>query len=126
MIFTLFRYYFYRRLRYFEIKDFLYELENKLRNKEFNRGVKYDDLKNILRSTLDNHTQLKPKQVRGNKATFFTKELSKVIMARSKIKKKYNKWSSRENFLALKQIKSKCTNLKKTAKKQCFSKPSEN
>ena len=55
-----------------------------------------------------------------------TKELSKAIMARSRIKNKYNKWSSTENFLAIKQIKNKCTNLTKTAKKQQFAKSTEN
>ena len=46
-----------------------------------------------------------------------TKEVSKTIMTKSRIKNKYNKWPSRENFLSLKQIKNKCTNLTKTAKK---------
>ena len=105
MILTFFRSYFsrlppktitYRRFRYFETKDFLYELENKLRSKECNQ------------------------------APFMIKELSKAIMTRSRIKNKYNKWPSRENFLALKQIKNKCTNLTKTAKKQYFAKPAEN
>ena len=123
MILTFFRSYFsrlppktitYRRFRYFETKDFLYELENKLRSKECNGGVKYDDLTNIFRSTLDNHAPLKQKQVRGNQAPFMTKELSKAIMTRSRIKNKYNKRPSRENFLAFKQIKNKCTNLTKT------------
>ena len=36
-----------------------------------------------------------------------TKELSKSIMTRSRIKNKYNKWLSRENFQALKQIMNK-------------------
>ena len=47
-----------------------------------------------------------------------TKELSKSIMTRSRMKNKYNKWLSRENFQALKQIMNKCTNLTKTAKEQ--------
>ena len=81
----------YRRFRYFETKDFLYELENKLRSKECNGGVKYNDLTNIFRSKLDNHAPLKQKQMRGNQAPFMTKELSKVIMTRSRIKNKYNK-----------------------------------
>ena len=44
----------------------------------------------------------------------------------SRIKRKYTKWSSTENFLALKQIKKKCTNLIKTAKKLYFGKSAEN
>ena len=101
----------YRSFRYFETKYFLYELENKLC---------------IFRSTLDSHASLKQKQVRGNQAPFMTKKLSKAIMARSRIKNKYNKWPSRQNFLALKQIKNKCTNLTKAAKKQYFAKSFEN
>ena len=67
-ILTFFRSYFsrlppktvsYRRFRYFETKGILCELENKLRSKECNGGVKYDDLKNIFRSALNNHTPLK-------------------------------------------------------------------
>ena len=49
-----------------------------------------------------------------------TKELSKAIMTRSRIKNKYNKWPSKENFLPLKQIKKKRTNLTKTSEKQYF------
>ena len=41
----------YRSFRYFETKDFLYELENKLLSKECNGGVKCDDLTNIFPST---------------------------------------------------------------------------
>ena len=55
-----------------------------------------------------------------------TKELSKAIMTRFRIKNKYNKWLSSENFLAFKQIKNKCTNLTKAAKKQYFAKSTEN
>ena len=39
----------YKNFRYFETKDFLYKLENKLRTKERNGEVKYDDLTNIFR-----------------------------------------------------------------------------
>ena len=107
----------YRRFRYFETKVFLYKLENKLRSKESIGGVKYDDLTNIVRSTLDSSAPLKQKQVRGNQASFMTKELSKAIMRTSSIENKYDQWPSRENFLALTQIKNKCTNLTKRSKK---------
>ena len=55
-----------------------------------------------------------------------TKELSKAIITRSRIKNKYNTWPSRENFIALKEIKNKYANLTKTAKKQYFAKSAEN
>ena len=85
-----------------------------------------NDLTNIFRSTLDSHAPLKQKQVRGNQAPFMTKELSKAVMTRSTIKNKYNKWISSENLFVLKQIKNKCTNLTKAAKKQYFANSAEN
>ena len=41
----------YINFRYFETKNFLHELENKLRTRACNGGVKYDDLTNIFQST---------------------------------------------------------------------------
>ena len=55
-------------------------MENKLRTKECNKGVKYDDLTNVFRSTLDSPSPLKQKQVMGNQVLFMTIELSKAIM----------------------------------------------
>ena len=51
----------YRGFRYFETKDFLYQLENKLCAKECNGGIKYADLTNIFPSTLHSHAPLKQK-----------------------------------------------------------------
>ena len=116
----------YRSFRYFETKNFLYELENKLHTRECNGGIKYYDLTNIFQSTLDSRAPLKQKQMTGNHAPFMTKELSKAIMTRFTIRNKYNKWPCRENSLALKQIKNRCTNLKETAKKPYFAKSTEN
>ena len=50
-----------------------------------------------------------------------TKELSKAIMDRSRIKNKYLKWPSRENFLEFKKIKNLCKKLTIKAKKHYFS-----
>ena len=41
-------------------------------------------------------------------------------MTKSRIRSKYLKWPSRENFLAFKSIKNKCNNLLKKSKKKCF------
>ena len=48
------------------------------------------------------------------------KRLSKSIMDKSRIKNKYLKWPSRENFLAYKKIKNKYNNLIKKSKKIYF------
>ena len=46
-----------------------------------------------------------------------TKELSKAIMNKCKIRNKYQKWPPRENFLALKESKKLCNKLTKSVKK---------
>ena len=51
-----------------------------------------------------------------------TKELIKAIMNKSKIRNKYQKQSSRENFLALKEAKTFCNKLAKSVKKVYFRK----
>ena len=55
-----------------------------------------------------------------------TKELSKAIMNRSKLKSRYTKWPSRENFLAFEKQKNICKNLNKKTKKNYFSKITSN
>ena len=55
-----------------------------------------------------------------------TKELSKAIMNRFKLKNRYTKWPSRENFLTFKKQKNICKNLNKKTKKNYFSKITSN
>ena len=55
--------------------------------------------------------------IRGNQGPFMTKQLSKTIMNRSKLRNRYIKWPSRENFLDYKKPKSTCNNLNKNRKK---------
>ena len=63
---------------------------------------------------------IKKKIVRGNEAPFMTKELSKVIMNKSKLHNRYTRWLSRENFLTFKKQKNICKNLNKKTKKELF------
>ena len=70
---------------------------------------------------LDKHAPIKKKLLRGNEAPFMTKELSKAIMNRSKLKNRYTKWPSCET-LAFKKQKNICKNLNKKTKKNYFSK----
>ena len=80
----------------------------------------------IFRTILDHHAPLKTKRIRGNQAKFMTKELSKPIMNRSRFKKGYLKWPSRENFLAYEKVENLCNSLNKKAKKTYFEKATEN
>ena len=65
----------------------------------------YSKLTEILSEVLEKHALLNTKTIRGNQAPFINKNLSKVIMTKSRIRNKYLKWPSRENFLAFKSIK---------------------
>ena len=47
-------------------------------------------------------------------------ELSKAIKDKSRIRNKYNKWRSRENYIEWQNIKKKCKYLTKKAEKQFF------
>ena len=51
-----------------------------------------------------------------------TKELRKAIMDPSRLKNKYLKWPSRENFLAYKKVKNICNSLNNKLKKDLFKK----
>ena len=73
-----------------------------------------------FRRVLDKNARLKTKRVRGNQSPFMTKELSKAVMNKSKTRNKHIKWSSRENFLAMKRAKNYCNNLTRTTKKNFF------
>ena len=72
-----------------------------------------------FRRVIDKHAPLKTKRVRGNQSPFMTKELSKAVMNKSKTRKKYVKWLSRENFLARKRAKN-YYNLTRSTKKNFF------
>ena len=50
---------------------------------------------------LDKHAPVKSKKVGGNHPPFMSKELSKAIINRSKLRNRYTKLPSRENFLAV-------------------------
>ncbi len=49
-------------------------------------------------------------------------ELTKAIKEKSRIKNRYNKWKSRENYIKLQEIKKKCKYLTFKAEKEHFEK----
>ena len=48
------------------------------------------------------------------------KGLNKVLMNKSRLRNKYLKWPSRENFLVYKKVKNKCNTVTRKTKKRCF------
>ena len=69
---------------------------------------------------LDRHTPIKSKKIKRNHTPFMSKQLSKAIINRSKLRNRYIKWPSRENLTFRKQ-KNFCNNLsRKIKKRNCF------
>ena len=81
---------------------------------------KYNILSDSIRALIDKHAPLKNKKIRGNDKPFVTKELRLAIMKRSRLRNKYNKWSSRENYTAYRLAKRQCDRLTDEAKTQYF------
>ena len=107
----------YRNYKDFNENIFCHELDQTLLKCEIYKSEDpYSKLTEIFQEILQKHAPLKSKQVRGNHAPFINKELSKVIMNKSRLRNKYPKWPSRENFLAYKKVKNKCNTLTLTRK----------
>ena len=120
-------------------KNVLYRTYNKFNPENFLKYVRnlpFDNLDRfsnplvglttLFKSVIDRHAPLKTKMIRGNQVPYMTKELSKSIMQRSRLRNKYNKWKSRENYVALQQAKKHCKFLSKKARKEYFQKATEN
>ena len=79
-----------------------------------------------MRKLIDKHAPLKNKKIRGNSKPFVTKELRSAIMKRSRLRNKYNKWQSRDNYIAYRLAKRQCDKLTDDAKTQYFSNATAN
>ena len=94
----------YRSYKTYDKQNFLHELDQRLIQGDiYKTDDSYSKLTEILSEV--EHAPLKTKTIRGNQAPFMNENLSKAIMTKSRIRNKYLKWPSRENFLAFKSIK---------------------
>ena len=106
---------------FFDEQNFLYDLDQQIiKGKFYKEKNMYESFSDNFKAIINKHAPLKEKIVRGNNAPFMTKEFRKSIMNRSRLKKKYQDWPSRENFKNWKQQKNKCHKLCRKAKKDHF------
>ena len=82
----------------------------------------YTGFTTLFKSIVDRHAPIKKKTIRGNNKPFMNIELTKAIKNKSRIRNKYNKWKSRENYIEFQQIKKKCKYLTFKAEKEHFEK----
>ena len=88
-----------------------------IKGKFYKEKNMYESFSNTFKAVVNKHAPLKEKIVRGNKAPFMTKQLRKAIMNRSRLKKKYRDWPSRENFTNWKNRKINVINFAEKLKK---------
>ena len=95
------------------------------KGKFYNSANHYDDCSNLFKKITNKHALMKQKKVRGNNAPFMTKEIRKAILDRSRLRNKYLKYSSRENFLKMKKMKNKCNFICRKSKIKYLKKSTE-
>ena len=109
----------YRNFKKLDVTNFVRDLDEKMIQGEiykYNNDM-YSTFFDVFRSVLDRHAPLKRKMIRGNQGPFMTKQLSKAIMNRYKLRNRYIKWPSRENILDYKKVKNTCHKLSKLSEK---------
>ena len=76
---------------------------NKLSSK-----MNFDSMNTAMVKVLDQHAPIKKKYILANDGKFMTKELKKAIMHRSKLKNKFNRNRTDDNWNKYKQQRNKC------------------
>jgi len=76
----------------------------------------YCSFEKRINSILEKHIPIKKKYVRANDGAFINKELSKAIMHCSKLRNRYNKNKTVENFNAYKANRNRCVNILRKTK----------
>ena len=110
----------YRSTKNLDNEKFLKDIEN-IHVDEINRfSDPFTGYLTLYKSVVDRHCPIKKKRIRGNEQPFMDKDLSKAIKDRSRIRNKYNKWKSRENYIAYQNIKKTCKFLTNRAKQNHF------
>ena len=115
----------YRDYRKFDQTQFLEDLSDApfhLCEALANHGpsLAHDLLVKIFTEKVDKHAPLKKRHLRGNQVPFMTKEYSKAIMTKSRLRHKYNKTKTSENWNAYKKQRNLCSSLRRKNIKRHF------
>ena len=102
------------------IADLIQSNLNSLPASTLDANKAYAEFCDTFKTSLDKHAPLKLKILRENHAPFITKELSKGNMIRYRLKLKFNRHWTKENWNAYKIKRNKCIQLRKKAIKSYF------
>ena len=107
----------YNDYKVFDQKKFEHQLRSQLASIN---TVDYSQFHEIFLKTLDAIVPIKKKILRFNHNPFMSKALRKAVMVRSKLKNKYNKNRTEENWDSYKKQRNFCVNLLRKTKKDYF------
>ena len=102
------------------IADLIQRNVNSLPVSTWDPNKAYAEFCDTVKTILDKHAPLKSKVLRGNHAPFITKELSKGIMTRSRLKNKFNRNRTKENWIFLQYPKKQLCSAKEKSYKVLF------
>ena len=118
----------YRDYKYFDLEAFINDVKDAnldaIVSLSDDPNSVYSDFRAHFKSILDLYAPLKSKTLRGNQAPFMSKDLSKAIMTRSRLKIKFNPPKTKANWKACTLQRNKCVQLRKKAIKKSLFKTS--
>ena len=97
----------YRKYEHFDSDKFKLEVSDKLSMQDLSI-MNYKSFKDTIIDSLNKHAPLKRKYLRANNSNFITKELSKAIMQKPKLRNLYLKVRSDENGIRYKKQRNIC------------------
>ena len=108
----------YRSYKHFSNEVFREDFLGKLSQQTFlNNDYGFEKFCNITLKTLDKSAPRKAKHARGNQMLFMTKDLSKIIMKRSRLRNKYFENNNEENRKLYTKQRNYCVSLLRKTKK---------
>ena len=85
-------------------------------------NILYENFLSFFQKTVEKHAPIKQKILRGNDKGFADKTLRKAWYKRSRLRNKFNKNKTTENWELFKKQRNKCTSLKRKALSRYFEK----
>jgi hypothetical protein len=111
----------YRDYKHFNEASFRNDLANFTEDEEINDpNVAYENFLTFFQNTVEKHAPTKQKTVRGNDKGFSDKPLRKAWYIRSRLRNKFNKNKTPENWNNYKKQRNICTSLKRKALNRYF------
>ena len=106
----------YRDYKKFSEQAFKRELKEELDSIK-TTDLDYGAFQNCFEKVLDKHAPMKKKYARANDGPFMNRVLRKATMLRSRLKNRYNKSSTAENWEAFRRQRNLCVKLFRNEKK---------